>query len=146
MALPDSFEALELVPLCSATLQVSETVALENVPTGTLMVGEIGASTWTGDRFTAHQRGRAAADWLNVMPDGTAQVDVRITLETTEGGLIFVEYTGRTNLETGYAYTCPRFRTGVPELTWLNGVQAVAKGYFDAETMSVTYPQVFEMR
>ena len=146
MTLPDSFEALELVPLCSATLQVSHTSILENTPQGNLMIGEIESSTWSGERFNARQHGSAAADWLDVAPDGTAYVDVRLTLETSEGGLVFVEYTGRTNMQTGYAYTCPRFRTGVPELAWLNHVQAVAKGYFDAEKMLVTYPQIFEMR
>jgi hypothetical protein len=141
-----AIEKLELVPLCSATIQVSSTAVLENTPTGHLMIGEIEESTWTGDRFTAHQRGRTAADWLTVTPDGTALVDVRLTLETTEGELIFVEYTGRTNMQTGYAYTTPRFRTGAPGLLWLNHVQAVAKGYFDSEKMSVTYPEIFEMR
>lgn len=146
MSIPDPFEPLELVPLCSATLHVSETLLLENTPRGTLMVGEIGESTWEGDRFRARQRGRAAADWLEVTPDGTARVDVRITLETDTGGLIFVEYTGRTNMQTGYAYSCPQFLTGAPELAWLNRVQAVAKGYFDAEAMTLTYPQIFELR
>ena len=146
MATPDTLEPLELVPLCSVVMHVRETAVLENTPQGNLMIGEIESSTWTGERFNARQRGRTAADWLDVAPDGTACVDVRLTLETTEGSLVFVEYTGRTNLETGYAYTCPRFRTGAPELAWLNHVQAVAKGYFDAETMTVTYPQIFEMR
>ena len=82
------------------------------------MIGEIEESTWIGERFSAHQRGRTAADWLTVTPDGVALVDVRLTLETTEGGLIFVEYTGRTNMQTGYAYTTPRFRTGA-ENGWL---------------------------
>ncbi len=37
-------------------------------------------------------------------------------------------------------------RTGASGLEWLNRVQAVAKGHFDAETMTVTYPEIFEMR
>ena len=146
MAIPDPLEALELVPLCSATLNISQTSVLENTPQGSLMIGEIGSSSWTGERFSAQQHGSAAADWLDVAPDGTAYVDVRLTLEATGGGLVFVEYTGRTNMQTGYAYTTPRFRTGVPELAWLNHVQAVAKGYFDGDSMTVTYPQIFEMR
>jgi len=139
-------EPLELIPLCKAIIHIREAVLVENTPTGTLMVGEIADSTWEGERFTARQRGQAAADWLNVAPDGTATVDVRLTLETSEGGIIFVEYTGRSNLETGDAYACPRFRTGAPGLEWLNGVQAVAKGHFDSEAMTMTYPEIFEMR
>jgi len=139
-------EPLELVPLCEVRIQVGEVVQVENTPTGSLMVGEIVGADWVGERFSARLRGRAAADWLDVAPDGTATIDVRMTLETSEGGLVFVDYTGRSNMETGAAYACPRFRTGVPELAWLNRVQAVAKGFFDPQAMTVIYPQVFELR
>lgn len=137
---------LELVSLCRAVIQVGEVVLVENTPTGSLMVGEIIGADWEGERFAARLKGRAAADWLDMAPDGTARVDVRMTLEADSGGIIFVEYTGRSNLETGAAYACPRFRTGVPELAWLNRVQAVAKGHFDSQAMTVTYPEVYEMR
>ena len=139
-------EPLELVPLCKAVIYVRELVLVENTPTGNLMIGELENSTWEGERFTARQRGQAAADWLDVAPDGTARVDVRLTVETTEGGLVFIQYTGRMNPETGLAYCCPQFRTGAPGLEWLNRVQAVAKGFFDAEAMTVTYPEIYEMR
>ena len=82
----------------------------------------------------------------SVLTDGTATIDVRMTLETPGGGIVFVDYTGRSNLETCAAYACPRFRTGVPELAWLNRVQAVAKGFFDPQAMTVTYPTVYELR
>ena len=146
MELPDGYTALELVPLCSAKILVSGTHTLEGTPQGNLMIGEIGDSIWEGERFSARQKGAAAADWLNVTPDGTAHVDVRLTLETADGGLVFVEYTGRTDLETGYAYSCPTFRTGVPDLLWLNRIQTVAKGIFDPGEMSVTYPEIYELR
>jgi hypothetical protein len=137
---------LELVPLCSVFMKVQETVVLENTPNGTLMIGELVDSVWEGDRFCLRQRGRAAADWLMQSPDGTSRPDIRLTLESEDGGLVFVEYTGRIHPDTGIAYTCPRFTTGAPGLEWLNRVQAVGKAYFDAEAMTVTYPQVFELR
>ena len=71
---------------------------------------------------------------------------MRLTLESEDGGLVLVEYTGRLQPETGIAYTCPRFTTGAPGLEWLNHVQAVGKAYFDANAMTVTYPQIYEMR
>jgi hypothetical protein len=137
---------LELVPLCGAFMKVAETIVLENTPSGTLMIGELVDSVWEGERFRLTQKGRAAADWLRLAPDGTAQPDIRITLESDDGGIVLVEYTGRLDFETGIAYTCPRFTTGAPGLEWLNRVQAVAKGYFDAQAMTVTYPEIFEMR
>ena len=139
-------EALELVPLCEVRIDVGEAIVVENTPTGNLMVGEITDSTWEGARLRARQRGRAAADWLDVAPDGTARVDVRMTLETHDGALLFVEYGGRSNLETGFAYSAPTFRTGDPRYTWLNKIQAVAKGIWLPEEMKLHYPMVYELR
>ena len=139
-------QPLELVPLCEAVIDVGEVTVLENTPTGTLMVGEIVDSRWEGERLRARQRGRAAADWLNVAPDGTACVDVRLTLETGDGALLFVEYTGRMSLESGIAYSAPLFRTGDPRYAWLNRIQAVAKGVFDSDAMVVRYPMIYELR
>lgn len=139
-------DPLELVPLCQASMKVEEVLVLDDSPGGSLMIGTLVDSVWEGDRFCLRQRGRASADWLTMAPDGTGYPDIRLTLESDEGGLVFVEYTGRMNFETGYAYTCPRFRTGAPGLEWLNCVQAVGKAYFDAEAMTVTYPEIFEMR
>jgi len=137
---------LELIPLCSVFMKVKETLMVENTPRGTLMIGELVDSVWEGDRFCLRQRGSASADWLMQSPDGTASPDIRLTLESDEGGLVFVEYTGRLHPETGIAYTCPRFATGAPGLEWLNRVQAVGKAHFDAESMTIEYPQVFELR
>lgn len=137
---------LELVPLCKVFMRVKESLVMENTPGGTLMIGELVDSVWEGERFRLTQRGSASADWLLQSPDGTARPDIRLTLESEEGGLVFVEYTGRLHAATGIAYTCPRFTTGAPGLEWLNQVQAVGKAYFDPEAMTVTYPQVYELR
>ena len=78
--------------------------------------------------------------------DGTARVDVRLTLETDDGALVFVEYRGRSNLETGIAHAAPTFRTGDPRYAWMNRIQAVARGVWDAEAMTMTYPMIYELR
>ena len=77
---------------------------------------------------------------------GTAVVDVRMTLETDDGAMVFVEYRGRSSMETGVAYSAPTFRTGDPRYAWMNQIQAVAKGIFDAEAMTMTYPMIYELR
>jgi hypothetical protein len=139
-------DPIQLVPLCSAVIEVSEAIVLERTPTGTLMVGEIRDSRWEGERFRARQRGRAAADWLDVAPDGTARVDVRVTVETHDGALVYIEYTGRSHLDTGAAFAAPPFRTGDPRYAWLNRVQAIAKGAWDGAAMTMTYPMIYELR
>ena len=63
-------ESLELVPICKAFIPIREAIVVEGTPQGTLMVGELRDSRFEGERFTASQRGHAAADWLNVSPDG----------------------------------------------------------------------------
>ena len=137
---------IELVPLCEATLQVGELISLENTPTGSLRIGEIVQSSWQGERFRARQRGRAAADWLDMAPDGTASVDVRLVVETHDGALVYVTYGGRFDAERGVAYSAPVFRTGDPRYAWMNRIQAVGRATFDAEKLTVHYPMIYELR
>ena len=139
-------DSFKLIPICSVLMPIHEAIVVEGTPQGTLMVGELRDAVWEGERFTARQRGHAAADWLNVSPDGTAVVDVRMTLETNDGAMVFVEYKGRSNLETGIAYSAPTFRTGDARYAWMNRIQTVAKGRFDADAMTMTYPVVYELR
>ena len=139
-------EPLELVPLCNAVMPVHETRAIEGTPQGSLLIGEVRDARWEGERFKASQVGHAAADWLTLTPSGIAIVDVRLTLETDDGALVFVEYGGRSNLETGVACTAPTFKTGDPRYAWLNGIQAITKGLWEPEAMRVTYPMIYEVR
>lgn len=137
---------LALVPLCSARIEISETLVLENTPLGTRMVGEIGAARFEGERLRASLRGRAAADWVLLTPSGVGYVDVRMTLETDDGALLYVVYTGRTNLQTSTAWSAPTFQTGDPRYTWLNGILCAARGSWDGNEMVMIYPQIYELR
>jgi hypothetical protein len=93
-------------------------------------------------------RGTAAADWGSRAADGTVQLDVRATLETDDGALIFIQYNGRVDFsdptKPGPVYTTPRFETGDPRYTWLNKVQAVMKGRSDGATR-IAY-RMYELR
>ena len=139
-------EELELVPLCRVTMKVAETIVIDGTPNGTLMIGELIDSVWEGDRFRLRQRGRASADWMRRTDEGTAIPDIRLTLESDAGELVLVQYTGRLDPDTGFAYTCPQFTTGAPGLAWLNRVQAVGRATFDPDTMTVHYPQIYALR
>jgi hypothetical protein len=133
-----------LVPLCRATLEVSEILVVP-APLGAMTIGEIRTSRWEGERFKATQRGRASADWLRSSPDGGfGSVDVRSTLETDDGALVFVSYYGRFDPATGRIYSAPRFETGDERYRWMNGVLAAARGQFDPAALTVTY-EVCEM-
>ena len=83
-------------------------------------------------------KGEAAADWLVVNgPVGT--LDVRATMETDDGAVVFLHYTGRTDVSGGPGaspiYVAPVFETGDPRYSWLNAVQAVGKGALDGAVL-----------
>lgn len=85
-----------------------------------------------------------AADWLRVLPSGALRIDVRATLRTYDGALIFMSYNGvlregaaaKRKLQRGevaksadfeYCIGAPTFQTDAPRYNWLNGVQTVNK-------------------
>lgn len=123
--------AIELIPLGTADVGISP-IMLPETPSGTRVVVEITSVDCRGERLRAKLKGVAAADWAVVSPTGIGLMDVRLTLETDDGALIYVSYNGRVDLSGGLdgatAYTAPRFETGDERYAWLNKVQAVAKG------------------
>lgn len=124
---------IELVPLFKATLGVSQSLSVGDGPAGTRLVGEIGSAVVEGDRIKATLAGAAAADWM-VRTGSIAVVDVRLTLRTDDGALIYMTYGGRLDLASPpgelFAYVAPTFETGDERYAWLNRIQAVGKGLF----------------
>jgi hypothetical protein len=139
---------LELVPLGTARIQLKMPITLEGTPRGTRLIIELEDTAFDGERLQAKQKGAAGADWVIVGPDGCGMLDVRFCLETHDGALIYVQYTGRVDVASGVgsapAYSTPTFETGDPRYAWLNKVQAVAKGTVD-EGLLLTY-EVYELR
>lgn len=136
--------ALELRPLCVVDLELEPAIHIGDGPSGTRMVVGIAAMTLSGDRLQATMKGRAAADWLTIVR-GVATIDVRATLETHDGALIFLQYRGRSDVAKGIGsspiYVTPTFETSDERYTWLNHTQAVGKG--DLKTMRYEW---FELR
>lgn len=94
------------------------------------------------------------ADWLTVRSDDVGMIDVRITIETHDGALIYVTYTGVLDLgEDGYQKfmrgemppsgtpirTTPRFHTSHPNYQWLNRLVCVGVGQAFLERSEVRY-------
>jgi hypothetical protein len=83
-------------------------------------------------------------DWLLFRNDGAGLLDVRITLRTDDGALIFVTYRGITNMEARlrqrildgeevspslyYFRITPYFETSAESYAWLNKLVAVGVG------------------
>jgi Protein of unknown function (DUF3237) len=83
-------------------------------------------------------------DWLRVLPSGLMRIDVRTTIKTDDGALIYMSYNGvlqespanvakadrgetLTAKEIGYFVIAPTFETSSAKYSWLNGIQAVGK-------------------
>ena len=82
-------------------------------------------------------------DWITVRRDGVLMLDVRATIETQDGALIYLTYNGISDLgETGYdQFTTasrpaqgmpirisPRFHTSHPNYIWLNRLHCLGVG------------------
>jgi len=126
---------IELVPLGRMTLGLTDPIVLSNTPVGTFIVAELVSARFEGERLNGSMKGSANADWLTISPDGTASLDVRILLETDDGALVYVQYGGRLVLATQTAFSAPLFLTGDERYTWLNGIQTLAKGQTDGQTL-----------
>ena len=131
---------LELIPLCTATVSLAAPINVSS----TLLIGEVLGMEVVGERMTASLKGRAAADWLKVSPDGYGTLDVKVTLETSDGALVHATYSGRLQFDTGTVYATPLFHTGDERYAWLNRIQAVARGTFTAPDTLVY--EMYELR
>jgi hypothetical protein len=111
---------------------------------GELRVVPVTGGTVQGPALDAEVLPGTAADWLRVDADGTAHMDVRLTLKAASGGIVYMHYSGiRTGapevlarLNSGqpvdpseyYFRIAARFETGSAELAWMNKVVAVGVG------------------
>lgn len=102
-----------------------------------------------------------SGDWLYPMPDGSSRLDVRLTIQTDDNELIFMEYSGvmtlskdaseklakqeRLEHSDGYYIVAPRFSTASSKYAWLNQIQAVGKMVSLQRGHGIKY-DVFEMR
>lgn len=120
----------ELVPLCRVDLELGPPTIVGKGPSGQRVIVDVLALTLTGDRLNGTLKGQAA-DCLTVV-GATATIDVRATIETDDGALIFVQYRGRSDVTGGVGaapmYVAPMFETGDERYQWLNHIQAVGKG------------------
>lgn len=141
--------AIELVPLCAIHIQLRPPIEVGAGPAGTRLVFELASVQVNGDRLRAELLGAAAADWAVVGPDGTGTLDIRETLRSDDGAVIFVQYNGRLDASQGLQfpmtiYVAPRFETGDERYAWLNRIQAVGKGILN-EDLSLDY-EWYEVR
>lgn len=112
---------------------IDSTLYISNVPSGGWVKGPKITGTMVGP----------SGDWLRVMPSGVARIDVRATIKTDDGALIYIEYNGifKDTKETEeraskgevltskdlYFIISPTMQTSAKKYEWLNGVQCIGK-------------------
>lgn len=138
--------SIELVPLCTMDITLGEQILVGTGGHGLRVVVEVAEATITGERLSGRLRGQAGADWVTV--NGiVGTVDVRLTLETHDGAIVYLTYGGRIDMTNGPGtapiYVAPTFETGDARYAWLNLVQAVGKG--DLQGSALTY-ELHEVR
>lgn len=141
--------SIELVHLADATITLAEPLVLPNTPAGTRMIAEVEDIGFEGDRLRGRMKGSAAADWMTVSPELVGTLDVRGLIETDDGALVFSWYHGRVDLSkppgTAAVYAAPLYESGDERYSWLNTVQAVAKGTLTEDARRLEY-EIYEVR
>jgi hypothetical protein len=117
-------------PLMTLRLSTAPTQNVGAGPRGTRLTFPITGGSFEGDRL----RGKVlpgGADWVIKRPDGVLDLDLRITLETDDGALVYMTFEGiRDDRASGAPYfrTLPRFETADARYSFLNRLLAVGTG------------------
>jgi Protein of unknown function (DUF3237) len=150
--LPDP--RLSLVYRLEATL--APPLDLGDIAQGHRRIVPLTGGTFTGPELNGKLLPGASADWQIVLPDGTALGDIRYTLQTDGGDLLYVQARGvrhgsaevLARLGRGedvdaseYTFrTSTQIETGAPDLDWLNkGVFISVAGRQAAGVIYETY-------
>ncbi len=123
-----------LVYRLQATL--GQPIDVGEIPAGHRRIVPLSGGTFTGPDMSGRLLPEAAADWQIVQPDGTALADLRYTLQTDDGSLLYVRANGvrhgspevlarlaqGENVDASeYVFrTATQIETAVPEFDWLN--------------------------
>jgi glucuronate isomerase len=119
-------------PLMLLRFTTSAIEELGTTPRGKLSIFPVTGGSFEGERL----RGKVlagGADWVVSTADGVFELDVRATLETDDGALIHLTFTGVRDDTRRYLRTLPRFETAAPQYGFLNRLLAVGVGELRSE-------------
>ena len=133
---------MKLEHLLTYRAELAQPVAVGAGPFGTRQIFDVTGGSFEGPRL----RGKllpSGGDWILIGPDGFGRLDVRATLATDDGALIYVQYYGVLDFAPAmailggggesqygelYFMTAPRMETGDARYAWLNKLVCVAEG------------------
>jgi hypothetical protein len=145
-------------PLFTIRMSLHPFQELGATPMGRRRIVPVKEGTFEGERLRGIVRTDTGGDWLLQRADGSYQMDVRLTLETHDGALVFMSYRGVRHASAAvsdriargeavpaseyYLRTTPFFETADERYAWLNHVIAVGVG--ERSPNGVAY-EVFEI-
>ncbi|HTA21080.1 MAG TPA: DUF3237 domain-containing protein [Polyangia bacterium] len=140
--------------LASISVPLQQPEIIGETPTGLLVnwFWSPNEGTVVGFGETAKVR-KNGGDWMNIRRDGIGVMNVRATVETAEGALIYAEYQGYCDFgANGYqnfldrrwpelapTRTTPRLHTTHPKYTWVNRLQCIGVGAVHMKRLLYTY-------
>lgn len=143
-------------------LELDPTIDIGDVPIGHRLIGPVTGGSFEGPGLSDGPalKGEVlpgGGDWLFLRADGVAELDVRVTLRTEDGALIYMPYQGLLALpaekmqrvlagdevQPDYMTVSIRFETSAEQYAALNQVVAVGQGSIGP---GKAYYDVFAMR
>lgn len=134
---------IELQPLMVLTAFLDPPEMLGATPEGARKIVPVTGGLVEGERINGRVL-PGGGDWARTRSDGVLLLDVRLTLETDDGALIYCRYEGLRHgppevmaaLAEGrsvdpadyYFRIAPRFETASPRYQWLNDILAIGTG------------------
>mgnify|MGYP003336065227 CR=1 FL=1 len=138
---------IETRELFTLTLDVPSIKDLGATPWGHRRIAQVTGGRFEGERLKGTVHAGPGGDWMLLRQDGVLALDVRITLETDDGHLIFMSYRGMRHgpawvieaLNKGekvdpsqyYFRSTPYFETASEKYRFLNRIVCVATGRRD---------------
>jgi Protein of unknown function (DUF3237) len=126
----------------SLSVDFAGMAVIGQTPAGLRRIAPVSGGAFSGERLNG--TALPGADWVINRPDGVMVIDVRLTLKTDDGALIYLTYQGRflaepdimakfgkgallDRSEYSLAITA-RFECGDERYAWLNNIVAVGTG------------------
>ncbi len=143
--------------LCELVGDLDDPQQIGMTPKGMRLIYPIVGGTVKGPKLNG-QALAFGADWLVFRPDGVAEMDVRATMRTDDGELIYICYRGILKIDPEimgriqkgeevdpaqyYFRTTPVFETGSEKYGWLNQIICVGIGQVEKKRVRYSIYQI----
>jgi hypothetical protein len=118
---------LESEFLFDLTIETRAPVARVGLPGRERLIVEVLGGTFSGPALKGTLKG-PSGDWIEQRGDGSSALDVRLLMQTDDGGDIYTSWRGISYMPPGgpqYARILPLFETRASRYEWLNHIVSV---------------------